>query len=230
MTEPNFVDFKCPFCGEPNSFLDSLAGTAQACPHCRDSVLVPRESCEVGSPLPLPITAARLVLRRLQPSDWRDLMELSAEEGIPREEEEILRWLEADQNVRLTQTGQWLHLGLEQRSAGKLVGYLSVSFKDETHRQMAVTVSAKREALAQGDGTDALRALFDWGFGSLGLVRIAADCDSLDATTRQMFETASMRREGEFLKDRFIGTEWVTTVFYAILAEEHAAQAGKIVP
>src|SRR5579872_430717 len=64
-----FIDFKCPHCGQSAVFERTRAGTVQECPFCAQSLVVPWESSEFGQKVPLPIKTPRLVLRRLQPGD-----------------------------------------------------------------------------------------------------------------------------------------------------------------
>ena len=102
ITEESFLDFKCPYCGEPVSFPQNYAGHAQECVNCMESLIVPEDGNEVGLKPPIPITTTRLILRRLAGSDWKDLLELFSDEEFflyderrPLEEEEVLRWLQA---------------------------------------------------------------------------------------------------------------------------------------
>jgi RimJ/RimL family protein N-acetyltransferase len=224
MTEETYVDFKCPFCGEPNSFQESAAGSAQSCPNCQETLVVPLESTETGGQLPFPFTFHRLRLRRFHPSDWKALLDLSVEDGAPREEEEVLHWLEADQHVRFAHPGQWLHLAMELADSGKLLGHVSISLKDDSHRQAAVSLSARPEIMA-GYGAEALAGVSALGFRHLGLVRIAADCESRDTVARQMMAAAGWRHEGEFRKDRWSPDGWLDSSYYALLVEEWAAKA-----
>src|ERR1043166_1012112 len=109
ITEASFIDFKCPYCGEPVSFPQATAGFSQECPICGEALIVPKDGSDEGRKLPIPITTARLILRRLRTADWTDLHEfLSQDElckyggGAPMEEKEIIHWLESDRKVKLT--------------------------------------------------------------------------------------------------------------------------------
>ncbi len=232
MADDNYIDFKCPHCGTPASFVETVVGTAQECPHCSESVLVPRASCEVGAKLPIPMSTPRLTLRRLHPGDWKDLLELMAGEslfryleGSPLEEPDILRWLERDQHVKLTQAGEWLHLALERLDGHKLIGYASMYFMDEAHRQAAFSLVVSEGSQRQGFGTEAARALLVFGFTGLGLHRMTAHCDNRNLAGCRLLEKAGLRREGEFREDRFVKGEWVSTAWYALLAAEFEARS-----
>jgi len=71
ITEENFLDFKCPYCSEPVSFPESAIGSAQECPNCMASLIVPAAGGETGEKIPIPIATTRLILRRFAMNDWR---------------------------------------------------------------------------------------------------------------------------------------------------------------
>ena len=233
LTEESFADFTCPYCGEQISFPMDYIGFVQACPSCDESVIVPEATVASGHKLPLPISTARLALRRFRAGDWRDLMEcLSDEEmfryvdGQPLDEEHILRWLEADSHVKLTTPGQPFCLGIEIRSSEKLIGYLSLSFTDVQRVQASLSIYIGRNYQRQGYATEAIAAMLEFCFVGIKLHRITASCDSRHIAARRVLEKLGMRCEGEFLKDHFADGDWQNTVFYGILSEEYRNRNG----
>jgi RimJ/RimL family protein N-acetyltransferase len=228
ITEESFIDFKCPYCGEPVSFPQESAGFAQACPSCIESLIVPDDGSEVGRPIPLPITTPRLVLRRLAASDWRDLLELmsdeeffSYQEGVPLDEDGILRWLESDAHVKLTTPDQPFYLGIQLQDGGKLIGYLSLNFTDPQRLLVTFSIGLNRSFQRKGFALEAVEALLGFCFESLKLHRVAGWCDSRNTAACRLLEKAGLRREGEFLKNRWLRGEWTTSVWYAALDEEY---------
>ena len=228
LTEENFIDFKCPYCGDTVSFPGDCAGFAQACPNCTESVIVPADGSALGRRPPIPATTARLVLRRLQAGDWRDLMECLADEEMFRYvdgrslgEEEILRWLESDGHVKLTTPNQAFYLGIELQGSDKLIGYLSLSITDTQRLQAAFSIYVSRSHQRQGFATEALAAMLGFCFAGIKLHRVTASCDSRHSAACRMFEKAGMRREGEFLKDHVADGGWQNTVCYAVLSEDY---------
>jgi [ribosomal protein S5]-alanine N-acetyltransferase len=235
ITEESFVDFKCPHCGEPVSFPQQDAGSARACPDCMETLVVPAQTSEVGLKLPLPVTTPRLALRRLNGSDWQDLLEFMSDEelfhyveGWPLEEEQVLHWLEADSRVQLTTPGQLFCLGIELQEVGKLVGFAGLSFSSSHPRQATVgSLFLNRNFQRKGLAQEGLKALLGFCFGGINCHRVSASCDSRNTAGCRLFERVGFRREGEFVKDRFVKGEWVNTVCYATLVEEYAkAESG----
>ena len=228
MPEDNFIDFKCPQCGTDTAFLERFAGTAQECPTCQQAVIVPPQSCAVGGKVPQRINTPRLILRRLHPQDAEAIQALMSDEAVLRElewsplnEEETAHWLETDQHEKWTQLGHPLTLGLELRDGGKLIGLATLFYQDDSHRHAGLTMSVNRAWHRQGYGTEAMQALLLFGFSALGLRRITAACDRRNEAGVRMLQKAGLRREGDFVKDRFVKGEWVSTTYFALLAEEH---------
>jgi len=228
MPEDNFIDFKCPYCGTDTAFLDRFAGAVQECPTCEQAVIVPRQGGGAGGKVPSRLDTPRLILRRLHPEDWQDVQELMSDETVLRElewvplnEEETTHWLESDRHEKWTQLGHPLNLGLELRDTHKLIGLVTFFYQDDSHRQAGITVSINRAWQRQGYGTEAIRAMLVFGFSAVGLRRITASCDRRNEACSGMLLQAGLRREGDFLRDRYVKGEWVSTTYFALLAEEH---------
>jgi RimJ/RimL family protein N-acetyltransferase len=223
ITEESFVDFKCPYCGEPVSFPHAEAGLLRECPSCMEGLLVPADGSETGGKIPVPITAPRLVLRRFQPGDWKGLLELMPEAG----EDYVLNWLENDRQVRLTTPEHTFYLGVELREGGKLSGYLSLRFT-EAERRQALVDARWNPSLERADLTlEAMDALLGFCFEGLKLHRVTATCDTEDAASRRLYEELGMRREAEFIKDKFVEGRWASSVWYAALEEDYGPAEEK---
>ncbi len=233
MDEDSFGDFKCPYCGGSISFPERDIGTARDCPMCMQSVIVPEKGIEIAGKLPLPIRTPRLLLRRLKPDDWKDLLEFMSDETLfqyidwsPLDEEGVLGWLEADRSARLTDDRRTLSVAIELAANSKVIGCATISYRDDIHLQISFTVLVSRNFQRKGYGTETACGLMDFGFRGLNLHRVTAQCDNRDVAGCRMAEKAGLRREGEFLKDRAINGEWVSTIYFGLLAEEYHAGAA----
>ena len=219
LDEQDFTDFKCPYCGETVSFPQADVGFVRACPNCIEDVIVPKPGEEAGAALPIPITTARLILRRLAPGDSQDLLQFMPDEDA------VIAWLERDSHVRLTTPDQTFWLGIELREGGKLVGYLGLRFTDAERRQAMLTATLNDEARQAKLGLEALDAQLGFCFEGIKLHRVTAVCDKRNEADCHLFENVGMRREGEFVKDTWADGEWRTSVSFAALDEEWASTA-----
>jgi RimJ/RimL family protein N-acetyltransferase len=231
--EDQFIDFKCPCCGEQVSFPRACAGRVQECFNCAGPVIVPEGGGE-GRRIPLPIKTARLTLRKFQGSDWKDLLRLFSDDeffaAAPFKlegEERIARWLEADATVKLTTTGAPFILAVEAQEGGKVIGCLSLGFSDAERLQAILHLVLHREYQRRGLGAEALKGALGFCFKEIALHRVQGYCDSANAAARRLFEKAGLRREAEFVRDHKVGEEWASTAAYAILREEFETAAAK---
>lgn len=229
MTEDNFVDFKCPHCGNIVSCPAEATNVLLECPHCSESLLRPQDGGAEGQPVPLPLVTPRLILRPVVMADWKDLLEIHSDEetfrfldGHPREEEEILQWLEACTYVRLTTAGQPFQLSIQLKEPEKVIGNLTLVFTDQ-HRQAGLSVVINKNFQKQGFGTEAVAAVLGFLLGDLALHRVYAQCDSRQTAALRLLEKAGFRREGEFRQDTWLHGQWINTVWFAKLRDELAA-------
>lgn len=176
--------------------------------------------------MPLPVATERLLLRRFVPGDWKDLLEFMADEdlfqyltGGPLDEDEVLRWLEMERQVKLTTPDQVFYLGLQTKAPEKLVGLMGLRFMDPL--QVSVHIIINRAWQRQGLGREALEGLFGFCFQGIRLHRVAARTDGRNVAALKLFEKVGMRREGEFVKDTFTQEGWQTTVCFAKIEEEY---------
>lgn len=221
ITEDTFLDFKCPYCGEPNSFPKADAGLLRECVNCMESLLVPISEADAATRIPLPVTTPRLTLRRFEPRDSEDLLEFLFDE-----EEEAMRWLENNRKVKLTTPEHMFFLGIEFRGEEKVIGRIGLQIRTETRLEAHVDVELNEKYQHQGFALEALDGILDFCFDGIRLHRVVGNCDSNHAPARRLFERVGMRQEGEFVKSYFADGEWRNDVWYAVLDEEWL-EAGK---
>jgi RimJ/RimL family protein N-acetyltransferase len=143
-------------------------------------------------------------------------------DGTPLDEDGVLHWLESDPHVKLTTPDQPFHLGIQLQDGGKLIGYLSLSFTDPQRLQVLFSIGLNQSFHRKGFGLVAVEALLGFCFEELKLHRVAGWCDSRNAAACRLMEKVGFRREGEFVKNRWVHSEWTNSIWYALLAEDCA--------
>lgn len=225
-SEPSFLDLQCPYCGDTVSFPEDLQLKVQECPNCLENIILPDEPSPIAEKVPLPIQTSRLLLRRLQRGDWKDLLEVFGDQQLfeyepagPWTQEQISDWLEKDSYIKLTSPNTWFCLALQSRETDKVIGEVQW-YLAEDRSKAALNLYVHRNFQRQGFGTEAVEATLGFCFNVLGFRRIVFLCDTRNTSAWRMAEKARMRREAHFVKDRFLNGEWASTFQYAILAEE----------
>jgi len=220
-TGDNFLDFKCPYCGELNSFPQDCIGLVRECVNCLDTLIVPEAGSEFGRKIPLPITSARLVLRRFEAADWNDLLKFMFDN-----EEEAAHWLENDSKVKLTTPDRIFSLAVQVRDSGRVVGSVGLRFTDFGCREIEISADGNQTDQFKDLAPEAVAGALGFCFRDLKLHRVVARCGHNDAGACQLFAAAGMRREGEFVKNYFADGEWLNTIWFAMLDEEYPQAAG----
>lgn len=121
---------------------------------------------------------------------------------------------------RLGIPGEWYQLALEEYAGGELVGDLASKVSESEPREMEVGFTLAAAHQGKGFGREALRGLLDLGFGTLGLHRVVAVTDALNAPAAALLEQVGMRREAHFLENVFFKGAWGSEFLFAILEHE----------
>jgi len=114
-------------------------------------------------------------------------------------------------------SGEGLRMGITLRDGGRLIGDASLFHFDDANRRCEIGYSLARAHWGQGYASEALEALLGYGFETLGLNRVEADIDPLNAGSGRVLEKLGFRREG-YMPERWI-VDGVTadTAFYGLL-------------
>ena len=226
--KPRFVDFKCPHCGRVIAFPDRWSGSAQDCPWCFVTLVVPEHSTEPPHEVRLAVRTERLLLRKPVEADQEDLLEIVSDEDSFRyinwntmEREHLEDWLEQNSHITSIEPGEWFYFAAERLASPKVVALICFHYADRELRQGGFEVVVSRSYRRQGYGTETCRGTLAFAFGELNLRRVAARCDSRNMPGIKMLEKAGLRHEGECLEDERHRDEWVNSVWFAILSREY---------
>ncbi|MGI5205142.1 GNAT family N-acetyltransferase [Spirillospora sp. CA-108201] len=179
-----------------------------------------------------PISTDRLLLRRATPDD------LDAT-WVFRQLPEIHEWVGAatttydDYRERFLREGRLADLLIVELD-GRVIGDLMLQVQDAWAQEEVADQAKGVEAElgwtldpsygGKGYATEAVRALIDIAFGSLGLRRLHADCFYDNEPSWRLMERVGMRREQHTVRDSLHRTKgWLDGLTYAILAEEWPA-------
>jgi len=120
--------------------------------------------------------------------------------------------------------GQWYQFALEERADGTLVGDLAFKVNESEPREAEVGFTLAPAQQGRGYGTEALRGLLDYAFGTLALHRVIAVTDALNLPAAALLERVGMRREAHFRENVFFKGAWGSEFLFAMLDQEWAAQ------
>jgi len=172
------------------------------------------------------IETSRLVLRPLALSDAPAIYAYQSNA-------EHYRYMSPDPPVSADVVAEpirtWLALPAEERrpcwvivlrEIDCVVGTISFNQLDRTNSSGQLGFEVAREQWGKGIGTEAVRAVLSYGFGAMGLNRIAAYCWDGNVTSRRVMEKAGMIYEGTLRQVRYARGAYHDMRLYSQLASE----------
>jgi RimJ/RimL family protein N-acetyltransferase len=228
LSESSFTDFNCPYCQTLLSFPKTEAGTLRQCPNCLDSMIVPNRAGTPAERIIFPIRTERLVLRRFQTLDAKDLADLLSNPDIlryidwkPMTLDDAEEWIARQSGFRFPHPNEYCHFIIEAIPAGKVVGLVTFWFLHDEFDLAQFEVLIHPDVQRKGYAAEAIRGLLTYVFSGLRVRRIIAECDARNGSARGLLLKAGFRQESECIKDRLQKGQWVNTVGFAMLREEY---------
>lgn len=114
------------------------------------------------------------------------------------------------------------HLAATEKDSGELVGSVTLDIESTAHARGLVGFVFAPHCWGRGYASEAMRLMLDFGFGALGLHRVAAHCHPEHAACARVLEKAGMRREGLLRDYKIVRGEWRDSLLYACLSDDAA--------
>ncbi|MFP2924212.1 GNAT family N-acetyltransferase [Pyxidicoccus sp. 3LG] len=173
------------------------------------------------------VETPRLVLRRLREEDLDALVAYRNDPEVSRYQS----WSDYDakrgraliESMSSRQPGEpgWFQFAIALKDTDALVGDCALR-TDDDGRQGEIGFTLSRQHQGKGLGTEAVRALLGYVFGTLQLHRVIAVTDAKNTASVAVLERLGMRREGHFLENAWFKGAWGDEYLYAQLGREWA--------
>lgn len=178
------------------------------------------------------LCTARLMLRPLREADAPALHALFSDPEVVRywksgpwsSREEALLAIRDDAGAM--REGTRLRLGVVRQADDALVGACTLFHVEWPSRRAELAYAIVPPAWGRGYAGEAVGALLEHAFGTLGLRRIEADADPRNVASARLLERLGFVREG-LLRERWLLPEGPSDgVVYGLLRSEWAGRAG----
>jgi Mlc titration factor MtfA (ptsG expression regulator)/RimJ/RimL family protein N-acetyltransferase len=223
--DADFADFQCPSCGGKFPY-PRQGARFQECPKCAGAVPIIHVPNPVTK-ISFPIRTPRLQLRCLQETDDAPIRQILTDAENLRAlgwnimtHAQIKRWLTDNEESHFPQRDKDVYLAIQSADSEQVVGLAGLSFIDEECEQLRIQLLIQPKFRRKGYGLEVVRGMLAFGFGALALHRIVCECEPGNLAAQALFAKAGLRPEGESKLDRRVGSEWVSTSFFAILKQE----------
>jgi RimJ/RimL family protein N-acetyltransferase len=181
----------------------------------------------------LPLTSARLVLRRLGDVDAPAVAAYRNDPEVARYQSwercslpEARALINEYKHQPFGAPGDWLQAAVALRATNEIVGDIAMTLLKHDPRQAKVGFTIARQHQRHGYAHEILTVLFDHFFNTLGLHRICADCDPRNHASWGLMESLGMRREAHHMQSLWFKGNWADEYIYAILREEWRRRRG----
>ena len=147
-----------------------------------------------------PIRTERLMLRRSVPEDaetisaYRSDPNVNAQQGWDRTDIDGVRADIVEMSRRSPgEPGGWVQYTVEDRESGRVVGDVGLSLSDGEPDVIKVGYTIAPEFQGSGFATEAIRALVDYAFDTLGADAVRAHASAANAPSIRVAEKVGMR-------------------------------------
>ena len=173
------------------------------------------------------LTTARLLVRDLVAVDWRDLLAIESDPEVvryqpfePRTAEDAHSYVDRAVLSAMAVPREAYDLALTAREANTVIGRCGLHITNAEAREAVVWYMLQRSLWGRGYIPEAMRALVDYGFTTLRLHRVWADCDPRNHPSSRVLEKLGMRREAHLVENAWVKGEWTDSLIYAVLDRE----------
>jgi len=184
-------------------------------------------------PAGLPFETRRLLVRDAGPADVDALHDYMVQEPFCRREHlgrpsraQIVTLLQYCQRQQKVEVRSVYSLVAVLRESSLIIGHGRLRILDRANREAKLALGTDWRYGAQGFETELGAGMLRFGFGSLGLHRIVAQCDVDDLATNRVFENLGMRPEGVLRDNIHAEGRWWSSYQWSMLAPEHRTSNG----
>ena len=146
-----------------------------------------------------PITTDRLVLRRSVPEDaetisaYRRDPTVNRQQGWDRTDVDSVRADIVEMSRRSPgEPGGWVQFTVHQREGGRIIGDVGLSVADGEPEVIKVGYTIASEFQGRGFATEAIRALMDYAFHTLGAEVVRAHASAMNTPSIRVAEKVGM--------------------------------------
>lgn len=171
------------------------------------------------------IKTERLIIRLAEPEDAKsifsyrsDLVENKYQGWFPDSVEEVRDYI-SNMPKTMDIANICFQVAIILVDENRLIGDMGISFTNH-NMQAEIGCTLDKDYQKKGYATEALKAMVDYLFGTLGKHRIIASVDPRNIASIRLIERLGFRNEAHFKESYYLRGDWVDDVIYAKLKTE----------
>jgi len=170
------------------------------------------------------IETERLLIRKFEPGDWKDLYEYLSDERVVKYEPYDIFTEEGCKNEAISRSNNCDFWAVCLNDTKKLIGNIYLSEQNFNTWELGYVFNFDYHG--KGYAIEAARALVEHAFKNHGARRIVAMCNPLNTPSWKLLEKLGMRREGHLIQNIYFKVNemgqpiWSDTYEYGVLISE----------
>jgi RimJ/RimL family protein N-acetyltransferase len=226
--------YRC-VCGDGMHIHPVYSGRMVVCVRCKRPVIVPEKVGDAAIELVVRLRSERLEIAPAEPRDWKGIITFSADPGnylyevsepdTPRTLRKSLRTHRFPQGFCRNKR---LNLLVRRIDRSDPIGLVSLQL-DPSHLTAVLGILLHHPFHNQGFGTEALQAVLRFAFGTVGIHRISAMCDTMNEPCVKMLRKAGFVQEG-VMKEWFHHPRrgWIDSPMFAAFGPDFVAEGSSL--
>ena len=173
------------------------------------------------------IESERLRIRGFNDSDLAPFMAYRNDPKVARyqswdscDEQQARAFIREMESAQPGVPGEWFQFAIESKQTGELIGDCGLRVDEAEPYRAEIGFTLSREYQCRGFASEAVSALLDYAFDTLGLHRVVAIVDCRNAPSVALLERLDLRREGHFVENVWFKGGWADEYLYAVLKDE----------
>ena len=191
---------------------------------------------DVEHSAPLPIMSRRLVLRDFIVEDWADVHALRADSAVarfmdfnPETPEQSREWLARVIVHNRERPRLAYNLAIVRRADDRVIGWIGIgpSSRHPQVGELGFGSMLHRAAWGQGYAPEAVQAIVDFGFRTLGGQRLSAWCYVANGASARVLEKAGLRFVRRYQDTEPKSGQLIDCLEYALRIDEWRARTAQ---
>lgn len=173
------------------------------------------------------VQSPRLILDALRAEDAPALFACRGDPEVARYQgwqpasfDEAADFIARHAAVAFGQADAWCQLAIRRRDTAALIGDFGIHFPASKDEAVELGISLLPAQQGNGYAREAMRAVIDYLFGSLGYRRVIGSVDPRNVASAALLRALGLRQEAHHRQSLYWRGEWVDDMIFAVLASE----------
>lgn len=173
------------------------------------------------------LNTERLLIRNLSATDLMDFYFYRSNPDVTKYQgfdvytiRQAAAFIQAEQDKRFGQAGQWVQYGLENKKTGRIIGDCAIKLREEDTRMAEIGITISHLEQKKGYAKEALSAILNYLFSLENFHRVVEIVDAENIASIQLLKSVGFREEGHFIENVFFKGKWGSERQFAMLKQE----------